>query len=313
MACPLCGGTRNRLEFRKRRSSYYRCLCRHVFAHPLPTAEEEKAHYRASFTPGYLAGVKEWFTVLARRRMDLLESVWKREQKGIILDAGCGYGFFLHEALLRGWSCLGIEAADGPAEFAQKEFGLALLRGDLLERMKELEDASLSFITLWHVLEHVRFPSDLLQVATSKLEPGGLLVVNSPNLDSAIYKLAGRHWSWIYTPGHLQYFSTCSLQSFLNRIGLKAVAVETWTDAPNLIFLLEEAGLHALCDLLTHLNWPSVRRLTSKLRGALYGSFHQQRVQAFWKEIYIRIPGLDQYLRDKLLGHEFVVIVEKDA
>ncbi|HRR26456.1 MAG TPA: class I SAM-dependent methyltransferase [Acidobacteriota bacterium] len=311
--CPLCRSVRSREEFTKGKYFYYRCAaCLHVFVDPLPTAEEEEAHYRSSYTSSYLAEVREWFTILARRRMDLLESVWSGDRKGAILDAGCGYGFFLHEALTRGWTCYGVEAADGPARFAKDEFSLDVLLGDLPDRLTEFEDESLSVITFWHVLEHVAQPGLLLRAATSKLQPNGLLVINSPNLDSAIYKLAGKHWNWIHTPGHLQYFSTASVESFLGRLGLKTITAQTWTDAPNLFFLLEEAALHRLCDVASKFRWPSVvPRFSSRLRGSLYRPFHQQRIQAFWNEIYKRVPKLDSYLRRNCLGHEFVVIARK--
>lgn len=245
--------------------------------------------------------------------MDIIESSWAGPAGGRLLDAGCGYGLFLDEARRRGWSAIGIEGAEAPAQVAG-DLGLEVRVGDILSSLREQDENSMDVITFWHVLEHLREPAAVLRTAVEKLRPNGRLVVNCPNLDSAIFKLVGRRWSWIYTPGHLQYFSLGGARSFSEGLGLRTLRAETWTDAPNLFFLLEEALLLELSDAigaLTRFTWRA-HQYETRLRTYVYSADHQQRVQMKLKAVYDRFPRLDSYLRGKDLGHEFLLISGKE-
>lgn len=313
-SCPLCGSRKNRRRFSKKGYHYHQCAeCGHVFVFPLPSEVEEAAHYEASYSPDYIEQNRPWFQALAARRMDVVESCRDRADRGTLLDAGCGYGLFLDEARRRGWETLGIDSAAGPLDFARKELGLLVRDVELLSGMRDIPDASLAVITFWHVLEHLAEPGETLRTAVRKLAPGGLLVVNSPNLKSAIFSLVRRHWSWIYTPGHVQYFSLDSLRSYLQGIGLTIALEETWTDAPNLFYLLEEAFLLWLSDLMLPLaphSW-RFREYERRLRGYVYTADHQVLVQFKLKAYYDRFPRLDRFLRARNLGHEFVLLAVK--
>lgn len=312
--CSLCHSPSLKAEFSKGEFDYHRCReCRHVFVHPLPSAEQNRSYYELIHTQEYLDASQEWFRVLARRRMDLLQQIAGKGQPLRLLDVGAGHGFFLAEAASRGWEVLGIEGSRHPRQFAREKLGVEVLDGDIEQVWPDLGRREFDVVTFWHVLEHLERPSQVLEAAIARLAGGGLLVLNSPNLSSAIYHVVGRHWSWIYTPGHLQYFSTDSLARWLVDKGLELVRQETWTGAPNLYFLLEEAILFRLRDLLQRSRHRRARLRGNQLSRHLAGERHKLDRQFRLARWYERTPFLDAFLVRHDLGHELLLIARKES
>ncbi len=282
-----------------------------MFVHPLPVEEENRAYYDLLHTAEYLEESQEWFQVLARKRIDLLSDVTGHLSRNRLLDVGSGHGFFLAEARQRGWDVLGIEVSAQPRQFANKELGLDIVGEDIEQAWPRLGDQEFDVITFWHVLEHLERPAEVLLEAVSRLGRGGVLVLNSPNLDSAIYRLVGRHWGWIYTPGHLQYFSPASLRYWLEIAGVEIVQSKTWTDAPNLYFLFEEAILLRIKDRLEKSKRRNSRLKGNSLSQYLAGERHKIAMQYRLARWYERTPLLDSFLKKRDLGHEFLLIARK--
>ncbi|MEJ2079995.1 MAG: class I SAM-dependent methyltransferase [Acidobacteriota bacterium] len=311
-SCPLCGSPQRQLEFLKQGWQYWRCSCGHVFVDPLPSYEQTLEHYQQGYSDEQLNRSRAWFKVLARDRLKLVQKWWGNRPTGHLVDAGCGYGFFLNEARNRGWSVTGIDYSGHPLQFAGREFDLDIIAEDIGIAIEMLPKESVDVLTFWHVLEHLNRPGRILDHAVEAMKPGGILILNSPNLDAAIYRLAGRYWSWIYTPGHVQYFSLGSLADAVEGRGLSVQAKETWTHAPNLYFLLEDALLQGVCDALERRRWLLIRKVAQRLRQFAFSPFHQQVLQLrFFKVLYGWTPGLDRHLRRAMRGHEFLLVARK--
>ena len=307
--CPLCAGSATVESFRKGVFHYRRCrTCSHIFVFPLPTAQQNAAYYGQSYNEGYLHQNRGWFECLGTRRMNLVTHY--RARPGRLLDIGSGYGFFLQEASRRGWNAVGLEAARAPADFAASQLGVRVIRQPVEQALFELQPNSFDFVTFWHVLEHLEEPGLVLREAVSKVKPGGYLAINSPNMASAIYKLVGGLWSWIYTPGHLQYFSLESLSRWLQRQGLSVVDEETWTDAPNLYFLIEEAMLVRLKEVLEVSASSRLRIRGNRLSDYLNTPQHTLDMQFRLNRLYQQTPLLDRWIRRRKLGHEFLVLAQ---
>ena len=75
-------------------------------------------------------------------------------------------------------------------------------------------------ITMWDVLEHVYDPFLVIQMAERLLRPGGILVVNHPNLESIDRKLFGDLWLGYELPRHLYLFPTNLLRKLTGEVGL---------------------------------------------------------------------------------------------
>jgi SAM-dependent methyltransferase len=99
-----------------------------------------------------------------------------------VVDLGCGRGEFL--GLLRdaGVEARGVDADADMVAYARGE-GLDVTQADVLAYLESLEDASLGGIFAAQLVEHLP-PATLLrllELATRKLRPGGLLVAETIN------------------------------------------------------------------------------------------------------------------------------------
>lgn len=307
--CPLCYASVTRREFSKKGWDYWRCGCEHVFVAPLPSEPETRVHYERSYSKTQLVQSRTWFEVLARNRMDLIDEHWGQRTEGVLIDAGSGYGFFLNEARSRGWSVRGIDYSGYPMKYATEAFGLDVVADDIGAALGRLPDTSVDILTFWHVMEHLNNPGQILDCVVDKLAPGGYLILNAPNLDSAAYRLCGRFWNWIYTPGHVQYFSLASLVRGLETRGFEIKRAETWTHAPNLYFLLADSLLNVVCDVLQPSGWKQLRGLGYRLRRFAQSNLHQHVLQLkLFKVLYEWTPILDRFLRQRMRGHELLLV-----
>jgi SAM-dependent methyltransferase len=103
-------------------------------------------------------------------------------EAGPVLDIGCGRGEFL--GLLRegGVEASGVDLDADMVAYCRGE-GLDVEQAGGIEHLEELEDGALGGIFAAQVVEHLPTPElvRLLELAASKLRPGGLLVAETIN------------------------------------------------------------------------------------------------------------------------------------
>jgi SAM-dependent methyltransferase len=104
---------------------------------------------------------------------------------------------------------------------------VASARGAGLDvRLGELDEAgfaphSFDAVRLWHVLEHVAAPLDLLRSARGLLRPSGVLIVGVPDFDSPARRLFGERWSALQLPFHRHHFNLHTLRQALTVSGFQ--------------------------------------------------------------------------------------------
>lgn len=143
------------------------------------------------------------------------------ESGGRLLDVGCGNGWFLSLARQAGWTVQGIDFDQGAVQAARSR-GLDVSHGgiDSFDGMEQAFDV----ITLSHVIEHVHAPLDMLARLYRLLRPGGVIWLETPNLDSAGSRRFGKAWRGLETPRHLVLFSRLSLVKALQQAGFHSIA-----------------------------------------------------------------------------------------
>ncbi len=158
-----------------------------------------------------------------------------------LLDVGCGNGDFLRLANQLGWLVSGVDF-DPHAVQASRVDGLDVRLGGL-ERLTG-QEGQFDVITLSHVIEHVHDPRDLLRGCQALLKKGGLIWIDTPNLESQGYKLFGAFWRGLEVPRHLSIFCRDALIELLYELQFQDVR-----DAPYRplckIILSESEGLAA--------------------------------------------------------------------
>jgi 2-polyprenyl-3-methyl-5-hydroxy-6-metoxy-1,4-benzoquinol methylase len=135
---------------------------------------------------------------------------------GRLLDVGFGNGGFLRLAGEMGWNAEGIDFDPKAVEIAREQ-GLKV-HCSSAEDLKG-ESAKYDVITLSHVIEHVYNPVELMGELYRLLKPGGLLWLDTPNLNSKGYSKYGHNWRDLDPPRHLVLFHLISLKNLLRSLG----------------------------------------------------------------------------------------------
>jgi len=172
---------------------------------------------------GYSEGSDEAFVSqnTARERtfgksLSLIERL--RPMKGRLLDIGTGGGAFLGVAYRNGWEVAGCEPNRWLAEWGSGHYGIDIQAGTIFDM--DLPDDEFDVITLWDVLEHTPNPRNVLDECKRVLKPGGLMIINYPDIESLVARLMGRRWVFLLSV-HLYYFTPDTIEKMLIEVGFK--------------------------------------------------------------------------------------------
>jgi len=125
-----------------------------------------------------------------------------------------------------GWQVEGTDFSPEAARRASERLGGKTIHVGQIEHL-DLGSHQYDLVTLWDVLEHLYQPLDSLRRVHSLLKPGGVLIVNVPNLDSVESKLLGRHWGHLDIPRHLWHFTPSTLRRMLQAAGFGEIRLTT--------------------------------------------------------------------------------------
>ena len=140
---------------------------------------------------------------------------------GAVLDVGCGGGLFPKLLRDRGYPAHGMDFSISAAQGAWHENGVPASVGLLTQAPFAPE--SLRAITMFHLLEHLYQPAEYLEAAWQLLRPGGVLVVQVPNVDSWQARMLRSNWNGFDVPRHLVNFKARDMQSLLQACGFEVV------------------------------------------------------------------------------------------
>lgn len=145
---------------------------------------------------------------------------------GILLDIGCGLGYFLDAGVSRGWKVYGLDASGYAIDVCQSK-GHGNVQSGLFSASRYTKE-QFDVITAFDVFEHVLDPNVFLRDAFSLLKDDGLLVLAVPNVRSMGGRFLGKRWSQYIIPEHLNFFSTVTIKKILNKNGFSVI--ETYSE-----------------------------------------------------------------------------------
>ena len=163
-----------------------------------------------------------------------VELVRKYKDGVHLLDVGCGEGFFLFNASKAGYSAKGVELSRNAAAYARREFGLNV-EGKPLEEM-QLPENYFDVVTMWQVLEHVPLPLMILKEVHRVLNPGGMLIITTPDIEGMLAKIFQRKW-WNVRMLHINQFTTKTLTNILKNAGFKNISSVSYKESISLLML----------------------------------------------------------------------------
>lgn len=145
-----------------------------------------------------------------------------------VLDIGCGRGELLEVLGAEGVSAVGVDLnAEMVAEARGR--GLDAHQGDAVAWLRAQPEHSLGAVISVHVVEHLQLDPliELLELAASRLVPGGILVAETPNPASLI--VLGN--SYILDPTHVRPLHPSLLSFLCERAGFRSVHLEFYAPA----------------------------------------------------------------------------------
>ncbi len=135
---------------------------------------------------------------------------------GKILDVGCGLGCLL-SGVGDNWEKYGVEVSQFAAEHANK-WG-EIFCGELKEA--NYRDDNFDVVVLYHVIEHVEKPVDLLLEIKRILKRGGYLILGTPDFDSGCARRFGENYRLLQDKTHINLFTNESMHRFLYEYGFE--------------------------------------------------------------------------------------------
>jgi len=134
-----------------------------------------------------------------------------------LLDVGCGSASLLGLMKKRGFRVMGVDFSSEASAVAKDENGVQVVVGSLEDAA--FPDASFDIVTLFHVMEHVTNPRDVLQEVGRILRPGGSVVLQVPNIDSWQFRIFKAKWYGLDIPRHVIDYSSDAILRLLSESG----------------------------------------------------------------------------------------------
>lgn len=242
--CPVCACSKHRKLYDLEKGYLKSCCdCGTTFYLPRPTPQDlmnfyNSKEYREDYQIGSMTG-KEFSKNRYEQFSDSLRKYkpsYFQSSKKSLLDVGCGTGDFLASAADHGWKVEGIEISEVAAQQANQLLGINCVYVGTVDTIK-LQDSTYDLATSYHVIEHLLEPMVMLQRIYDLLKPGGILFLETPNINSVGAKIKGASWSHITPPEHITYFKPSSLYFALKKTGF--IKIHTYTIRPQRIESLQ--------------------------------------------------------------------------
>ena len=232
--CPFCGGAsrhlleawdRNR-EISVERFGYNRCeVCGTVFLASPPA--DLGRYYRGDYYQFGPDGEPSW-----KGEPPVIESASYRAAlirryvgPGRLIEVGAGTGAFASAARQAGFDVSAIEMDERCCRYLSGSGIRAICSDRPLEALDSLPSARA--VALWHVLEHLANPGEVLQGVADKLEPEGVLAIGVPNVRSLQFRLFKSRWAHLDAPRHLCLIPPDALARKGQDLGLRCMEVTT--------------------------------------------------------------------------------------
>jgi 2-polyprenyl-3-methyl-5-hydroxy-6-metoxy-1,4-benzoquinol methylase len=276
--CPVCDATAQvafRAVDRNRslpgRFTYYLCPeCRLLFIEPIPSNLRD--HYAGGYQPkpASLRALR----AMAQAHAYRLDSILPYRKSGKLLEIGPWIGLFSCNAKDAGFNVTAIEIDEECVRLLSELLGIRAIQSAdpaaTLSRMEETFDV----IVLWHSIEHLPRPWDVISQAARKLARNGILVIGAPNPDSAQLAVLKERWYHLDSPRHLYLLPQSLISRLARREGLEVVSATT---KDKLGKMLDRVGWHEWVGYFVPMRGFRyvAKRVGSPLLRCLHGSYKE--------------------------------------
>lgn len=212
--CNNCASAVTSVLITKGGYDIYKCPeCGLAFTYPQPESIAEQ------YDSGYFDLYRRRREFRLRRGVERLKCIELIKEPGRLLDIGCSLGYFVEAANSRGWQASGVEISPYASHEA-RDFGLDVRTGVLEDA--NYPDGSFDCVTMWDVLEHVPDPTAHMLEVRRILAPNGVVVIGTPDLGHAMFRMKRECWRHLKPSEHIYYFQQSSIARLLAKTGFKS-------------------------------------------------------------------------------------------
>lgn len=166
-----------------------------------------------SYDPGFLDDATDLDSLQKSMGVNekylLLSKLLGPNVDGSLLDIGCGMGGFLLAGKKMGMTVSGVEPSVSHSRAAVDIFGLDVK----CCYFKSGEyDKKFDVVVLSHVIEHIFEPGVFVADVMKVLQPGGRLIVITPNCGSLGASVCGKYWSMYKPIDHVTMFTKNAIE-----------------------------------------------------------------------------------------------------
>jgi SAM-dependent methyltransferase len=220
--CVLCGsGDLENLSRRARDLRPFRTtICRRcglVWANPPPARDDVRSYYSEEYRRDYKGTPARTLPQIYHAGRGALAR-YRRIQPllrpdAAVLDVGCGGGELVYLLRRRGFEATGIEPDRSYSASARSDLGLPVHTGFIQDI--DFPDGAFSVVLMYHVLEHIDRPVEILGSLRRWMSDDGVLVVEVPNIEARQEAPITR-----FHVAHLFYYSPDTLGAMASAAGL---------------------------------------------------------------------------------------------
>ena len=238
--CDLCGSTESELfaegtdyEYQTTLETFrfVRCLrCSYVYLNPRPDEAELGTIYPSNYysyvqrenRPGDGAISQLRARYFSGRLREVFAHLLSPGQTIRVLDVGCGDGRFLDLMKM----CFGDDVETHGIDFDEDAVRAAAANGHRT-RVGRIEDTDypsghFDIVYISHVIEHLASPREFVLAARELLREGGVLHIETPNIDCAERRLFGKtYWGGYHFPRHWHLFTPETLTKLGEETGFE--------------------------------------------------------------------------------------------
>lgn len=178
---------------------------------------------------GFVNKLYQWVRNITIGNKKYLIKKITKQKKGVLLDMGCGTGFFAASMKNSGWDVTGIEPDSETRKLALSLNKIELFSTDIFY---ELPEKRFDVITLWHVLEHVHSLKSTIVQLHKLLKENGKLIIAVPNRNCYDAEFYQAHWAAYDVPRHLYHFNFQSMKAMMEKENFKLKEIKPmWFDS----------------------------------------------------------------------------------
>jgi 2-polyprenyl-3-methyl-5-hydroxy-6-metoxy-1,4-benzoquinol methylase len=222
-SCPLCSFEKYLLLFKKRGGSYVKCVrCSMVYLNPVFRDGELMKYYinMHNVQSTIVKNESHFYKLIYSKGLNSVNKFTKQRKN--LIDIGCSSGFFLDLAAKYGWRTYGIE-------FNQNEKKLVDKKHVLFSQDIDTLPINLKFdlVTMWDVIEHIKNGNMFLKKIKKKLNKGGILFMQTPNVTSFAARVLQEKCNLFDGIEHVNLYSFQTMKILAEKNGFKILNNES--------------------------------------------------------------------------------------